>query len=199
MPVLTYDITFGTKKLLKLNLSHNSINELRRGVLGNMTRLQYLDLSYNEISNLQSEAHLFDLPQNLTRIYLQNNQIYKMPFAKFLKKEKFVDIDLRNNSLTEFPLSLVWNMRNGTDVRFEGNPLHCNCAARPLKHFTLQQAYLTDDLRNVTCETPYLNRHKRLTEVEDENLQCPEVDEKEMYRGVDYEKLSDVRFRDIVV
>ncbi|XP_073844733.1 insulin like growth factor binding protein acid labile subunit convoluted [Musca autumnalis] len=200
MPVLTYDITFGTKKLLRLNLSHNSINELRRGVLGNFTRLQYLDLSNNEISNLQSEPHLFDLPKNLTEIYLQNNQIYRLPFAQFLRKEEqFKIIDLRNNSLTEFPLSLVWNLRNGTDVRYQGNPLHCTCAARPLKHYTLQLAKITEDLGNVTCATPSLNRNKYLSEVEDETLQCPEPDERELYNGLEYDKLSDVRFRDIVV
>lgn len=31
IPVLTYDITFGTKKVKKLNISHNSINDIRRG------------------------------------------------------------------------------------------------------------------------------------------------------------------------
>ncbi|XP_059226145.1 protein artichoke [Stomoxys calcitrans] len=199
MPVLTYDITFGTKKLLKLNLSHNSINELRRGVLGNFTRLQYLDLSNNELSNLQSEAHLFDLPQNLTQIYLQNNQIYKLNFTKFLKEDKFLNIDLSNNSLTEFPLSLVWNIRNGTDVRLRDNPLHCNCAARPLKHYTLQLTKLTEDLKNVMCETPSLNKNKYLYQVEDEALQCTQEDEEAMYQGLEYQKLSDVRFRDIVV
>lgn len=30
MPVLTFDITYGAKKLEYLNLSHNSINEIRR-------------------------------------------------------------------------------------------------------------------------------------------------------------------------
>lgn len=31
MPVLTYDLTFGTKKVEKLNVSHNYINDIRRG------------------------------------------------------------------------------------------------------------------------------------------------------------------------
>lgn len=31
MPVLTYDLTFGTKRLQTLNLSNNQINDLRRG------------------------------------------------------------------------------------------------------------------------------------------------------------------------
>lgn len=30
MPVLTYDITFGTKKVKYLNLSHNAITDLRK-------------------------------------------------------------------------------------------------------------------------------------------------------------------------
>lgn len=199
MPVLTYDITFGTKKLLKLNLSHNSINELRRGVLGNFTRLQYFDLSNNELTNLQSEEHIFDLPQNLTTILLNNNRIYKLNFTKFLKEPKFEKIDLSNNSLTEFPLSLVWNVRNGTEVRFAGNPLHCNCAARPLKHYIMELSQLSQDLSYIACNTPALNKDLYLQYVEDQMLQCTTEDEREMYRGVDYNKLSDVRFRDIIM
>ena len=199
MPVLTYDITFGTKKLLKLNLSHNSINELRRGVLGNFTRLQYLDLSHNELSNLQSEEYTFDLPQNLTTILLNDNQIYKLNFTKFLKEPKFEVIDLSKNSLTEFPLTLVWNIKNGTDVRFSGNPLHCNCAARPLKHYTMELASLTEDLKEIACNAPAFNKNIFLHNVEDETLQCTTDDEREMFKGLDYDKLSDVRFRDIIV
>lgn len=199
MPVLTYDITFGTKKLLRLDLSHNHINELRRGVLGNFTRLQRLDLSNNELSNLQSEAHLFDLPSNLTEIFLQNNQIYKLNFTKFLKEQNFKIIDLSNNSLHEFPLSLVWNMKNGTDVRFAGNPLRCTCAARPLKHHLMELTQITDDLAKIRCDEPILNKYQLLQNVEDENLLCTDPEEKEMLKGVDYNKLSDVRFRDIIV
>ncbi|KAI8126994.1 hypothetical protein FF38_08671 [Lucilia cuprina] len=199
MPVLTYDITFGTKKLLKLNLSYNSINELRRGVLGNFTRLQYLDLSNNELSNLQSEDNTFDLPQNLTTILLNNNHIYKLNFTKFLKEPKFETIDLRNNSLTEFPLSLVWNVKNGTEVKFAGNPLHCNCAARPLKHYLMQLATLKEDFQDIACNTPVFNKDLYLQYVEDETLQCTTEDEREMYQGLEYEKLTDVLFRDIIV
>jgi len=31
MPVLTYDLTYGTGKMETLNVSHNIINEIRRG------------------------------------------------------------------------------------------------------------------------------------------------------------------------
>lgn len=31
VPVLTYDVVFGTSKLEKLNLSHNSIADIRKG------------------------------------------------------------------------------------------------------------------------------------------------------------------------
>lgn len=32
MPVLTFDIVFGTSKVEKLNLSHNSIADIRKGL-----------------------------------------------------------------------------------------------------------------------------------------------------------------------
>ncbi|XP_067629795.1 chaoptin [Eurosta solidaginis] len=198
MPVLTYDITFGTKKLLTLNLSNNNINEIRRGVLANITELQSLDISYNELSNLAAEEHIFDLPKNLTKINLSNNQIYKVPFLNFQKDIQFQSIDLRNNNLTEFPQLLVNILRNGTVVYFAGNPLHCSCGARPLKHFTMSKSSLSNDLKNIKCKTPTFHQNQILVEVLDENLQCI-LEDRDRYKGAAYEELTDVLFRDIKI
>ncbi|XP_034651599.1 chaoptin isoform X2 [Drosophila subobscura] len=196
MPVLTYDITFGTKKLLHLNLSHNQINDLRRGVLSNFTSLNRLDLSHNELANLQSEEHIFDLPKNLSRLDLSHNQIYHMPFANLVKVQPLVYADLSNNSLEDVPASLVGSMRNGSQILVAGNPLHCGCNARPLKHFMLQQTTPSEDLRGILCSTPSLAKDKYLLELDDEFLQCAN-DERDMYTGSDYEQLTDVRFREV--
>uniref|UniRef100_A0A0K8UFK7 Insulin-like growth factor-binding protein complex acid labile subunit n=1 Tax=Bactrocera latifrons TaxID=174628 RepID=A0A0K8UFK7_BACLA len=198
MPVLTYDITFGTKKLLSLNISNNNINEIRRGVLANFTELQSLDLSNNELSNLASEAHVFDLPKNLININLRNNQIYKIPIPNFKKDLQFENIDLRNNKLTDFPQLLVLMLRNGTNVYFAGNPLDCICAARPLKHFMMEKSKLDYDLENIECGTPSFHKDQRLAEVLDENLQCL-LEDRDQYKGVAFQELSDVQFRDIKI
>ncbi|XP_030384456.1 insulin-like growth factor-binding protein complex acid labile subunit [Scaptodrosophila lebanonensis] len=196
MPVLTYDITFGTKKLLHLNLSHNLINELRRGVLANFTSLQLLDLSHNELSNLQSEEHIFDLPSNLMSIDLSYNKIYHLPFANLVKSVPLAFIDLRQNELEHFPPSLVESLRNGSEVFLAGNPLHCSCNARPLKHYMLEQTEVSDDLKSLRCRSPSPVYDQRLLELSDEYLSCME-DEKQLYNGIDYDQLTEVRFRDV--
>ncbi|EDW72313.2 uncharacterized protein Dwil_GK20783 [Drosophila willistoni] len=194
MPVLTYDLTFGTKKLLKLNLSHNQINDLRRGVLSNFTSLQQLDISHNELANLMSEEHIFDLPQNLSRLDLSYNKIYHIPFGNLVKIKSLTHVDLRNNSLEDIPIILVGSMRNGSEVLMSENPLHCGCNVRPLKHYILQQTIPSEDLQNVQCQTPKVVKEKYIWQLEDEYLHCTE-DEQEMYSGKDYEQLTDVRFR----
>ncbi|XP_034477400.1 toll-like receptor 3 [Drosophila innubila] len=196
MPVLTYDITFGTKKLLQLNVSHNQINELRRGVISNFTSLQQLDISYNELTNLMSEEHVFELPKNLSSLIMSNNQIYHLPFVNLAKTQSLKYVDLRNNSLEDFPVSLIRTMGNGSRVLLSNNPLNCGCNARPLKHHMLQQTEPSEDLRNVTCQTPAQLETQHLLEVNDEYLNCRE-DEMELYSGSDYEHLTDVRFREV--
>lgn len=196
MPVLTYDITFGTKKLLKLNVSNNQINELRRGVISNFTSLQSLDLSHNELSNLMSEEHIFDLPKNLSSLDISHNQIYHLPFANVVKTVSLKYVDLRNNNLEDIPATLVATMTNGSQVLLANNPLYCGCNMRPLKHFMLQQTTPSEDLSNVLCQTPSLAKDQHLLNMEDEYLNCRE-DELDLYAGNEYKQLTDVRFREV--
>ena len=51
MPVLTDGVLRGTSHLRKLNVSYNIINDVRKYVLGNLTRLESLDLSHNKLAN----------------------------------------------------------------------------------------------------------------------------------------------------
>ncbi|KAH8236255.1 hypothetical protein KR038_006649 [Drosophila bunnanda] len=196
MPVLTYDITFGTKKLYKLDVSHNQINDLRRGVLSNFTSLQKLDISHNELANLASEEHIFDLPKNLSSLDISHNQIYHLPYANIVKVSALKYVDLSNNSLEDFPPSIVRKMRNSSQVLLAGNPLHCGCNTRPLKYFMLQQTWPSEDLQGIYCRTPTAIKDKQLLSLEDEYLHCAE-DEREIYSGADFEQLTDVRFREV--
>ncbi|XP_037955077.1 chondroadherin-like protein [Teleopsis dalmanni] len=198
MPVLTYDITFGTKKLLEFNISHNHINELRKGVLANFTELQSIDLSYNKLTNLMSEPNIFNIPKNLSKIYLQNNEIYRLPFEKFIKEPRMEEINLKSNQLTEFPSTLVRLLKNNTRVLFDDNPLECTCAARPLLHFYLQNTSWSEDLSNIFCESPVSLKTQQLISIADKHLICsPKI--RETYNGTDYDELMDVNFRDIEI
>lgn len=43
MPVLTYDLAFGTAKVTKLNISHNVINEIRRSECMDVQHERFID------------------------------------------------------------------------------------------------------------------------------------------------------------
>ncbi|XP_055919385.1 chaoptin [Eupeodes corollae] len=198
MPVLTYDITFGTKKLYKLDLSHNHINEIRKGVLGNMTNLRTLDLSYNSLRDLVSGEIFINLPDNLTTINVRNNEIYKMPFDKMLAQLKLTNLDLRENQLEKIPVSLLMAIKNGTEVLFNGNPLYCNCAVRPFKHYLLSQTNVSEEYANIMCSMPAHLSNQPLISIADENLQCSSEDNK-IYQEQIFDILPDVRFREVNV
>jgi hypothetical protein len=61
----------GLAKLKSLDLSHNGLDAADLAVLNSITTLEILDLSYNTISNLPTDA--FDRLVNLRRIFLAGN------------------------------------------------------------------------------------------------------------------------------
>lgn len=171
------------------------------GVIGNFTRLETLDLSNNNLEDLMLQPHIFDLPVNLTKINLQNNRIRRLNFTEFIQKNPaFELIDFRDNKLQEFPINLVKLLQNGTQIMFSGNPLHCDCKVRPLQHFLWELNHLNHDQQSIYCQTPNFNENQTLVLVPDESLECigKEIDndQEEFWK---YQKLPDVRFRDVVL
>ena len=78
------------KKLVHLNLSQNSLEELPDGLFDELSSLQVIDLSRNRLTTL--DAKLFDL-QNLTILDLRGNpltDITRQDLAR-LKVELYLD------------------------------------------------------------------------------------------------------------
>ena len=78
----------GTRHLKYLNISHNILNDVRKYVLGNLTSLEVLDMSHNNIANdkLRSDrwgGEYEGVLPNLTYLSLAHNQLYDIP-AKLL-------------------------------------------------------------------------------------------------------------------
>ncbi|XP_061381210.1 chaoptin-like [Danaus plexippus] len=210
IPVVTFDITHGGKKIKRLNLSWNYINDIRNNVLGNLTSLEMLDLSHNQLKDLVSRTSdsKFNLPENITELYINDNVLEVLPVNELLKSKLLNKLDVRHNLLTSFYPELVKMIReNGLHVYFEDNKLKCDCFTRPLKHYLKKQTVTkidTDNMyKNITCfEPPSLENENFLTLDEDRLLCAGNVeinDKMREYGNTEYDFTSepDVLFRDI--
>ncbi|CRL00177.1 CLUMA_CG013451, isoform A [Clunio marinus] len=198
IPVLTFDITFGTKKIKSLKLSNNVISSIRKFVTGNLTALEILDLSNNKLSNLDDIEAPFELPENITILNLENNEIFKINQDKLAKMKNLKEINLENNQITHLNKSLIDAIKTGVSVKFIGNPLKCDCEIQPLKHFLLGQEASPDQYSNIMCNEPKYLSGLTLHEADDRRLTCSN-EEKSFIKNLnhEYEKLPDIRFRDI--
>ncbi|XP_034838488.1 protein artichoke [Maniola hyperantus] len=210
IPVVTFDITFGAKKLKKLDLSNNYINDIRNNVLGNLTSLEVLDLSNNQLKDLVSRTSdtKFNLPENITEIYLQNNTLEKLPVETLTNASHLKVLDLRNNLLTSFYPQLVKKIREkNLMVYFENNKLKCDCFTRPLKHYLhkIPQSILKNDekYKNLVCFEPPSLEDENFLELNEDRLLCAsnvELNDKIRAYGnteFDFTSEPDVLFRDI--
>jgi Leucine-rich repeat (LRR) protein len=200
IPVLTFDITIGTKKLKYLNLSNNAIKDIRKFVIGNLTSLETLDLSDNQLTNLEDPDAPFILPENITNLYLQNNELFKLDYKQITKLKNIKEVNLENNQLMHLNKSLIDEIKAGVSVKFAGNPLICNCEIQSLKHFLLAQESPPAQYSQLVCQEPKHISGVILQDVEDKQLTCSEIEKSNIEDfNHEYEKLPDIRFRDILL
>lgn len=198
LPVLTFDITFGTKKLKLLNVSFNSINEIRKYVVGNLTSLEVLDLSNNKLTNLNDPEAPFELPENITNLYFQNNGIYRIDYEKITCLKNLREVNFENNELFYLNKTLIDAVKRNVSVKFSGNQLTCNCEIRALKHFLTEQPLPLEQYSSLVCKRPKNFAEMTLEEINDDQLACNDLEKMEIGELThEYEPLPDLRFRDI--
>ncbi|KAG7312881.1 hypothetical protein JYU34_001267 [Plutella xylostella] len=212
LPVVTFDVTHGTKKLKRLNLSHNSINDVRNNVIGNLTSLEVLDLSYNDLDDLISRTApdaKVELPENITELYLSHNKLQRLPIDKIVHSHRLRVLDVRNNQLGEFHPGFVKGMKDrNMEVYFEGNYLRCDCFTRPLKHYLNHISIeKIPKIYNLTCTDPPGLQGENILTLDEERLVCAgniELENKMTEYGntdkdlaFDFVSEPDLAFRDI--
>lgn len=89
-------------------------------VIGNLTALQTLDLSYNDINDM-SERDVFLPPLNLTNLYLRNNHLNHVPLDKILPLPNLKVLDLEENKIGVFDEKFMKIIKNGTILKYSGN------------------------------------------------------------------------------
>ncbi|XP_052754285.1 chaoptin isoform X2 [Galleria mellonella] len=179
IPVLTFDLTYGAGKVKRMNFTGNVINDIRSNVLGNLTSLEVLDLSNNDLNSLisRSSERNFALPENITELYLQNNMLDDLPIDRLVNATRLHILNVRNNQLTTLDPYLVRKIRSeGLQVFFEGNKLRCDCLTRPLKHYLnhLSSSRLETEVKyhNLTCTEPVMLQDENILTIDEERLLC---------------------------
>nr|XP_039261363.1 insulin-like growth factor-binding protein complex acid labile subunit [Styela clava] len=82
--------------LINLTVSHNEMaGQLSRDIFQYMSKLKYLDLSFNSIKSIQSRS----FPESLTYLDLSNNPIASMAIGVFRDLENLVYLDMRETQL----------------------------------------------------------------------------------------------------
>ncbi|OXU29844.1 hypothetical protein TSAR_010372 [Trichomalopsis sarcophagae] len=186
--VINFDFTLGTKKVIFMNLSHNNIVDIRRYVLGNMTALQTLDLSYNELNDL-SEQDVFQPSNNLTNLILHHNRFNHLPWDKIVSMPNLKHLDLEYNDFSSIDDNLMKVLHNGTRVTYTGNPLHCDCYVRPLRRWLDTFTEIPEDWRSVECTSPSYVADMHLPEVSEVLMSCSD---KEILEDPKYDISPDV-------
>ncbi|XP_026815822.1 chaoptin-like [Rhopalosiphum maidis] len=191
IPIITNDITVGTHKVKYLNLSHNSIDEIRPGVLGNLTSLNVLDLSFN---NLESMKKVGNMPKNMSVLLMSNNKLTKLSkeIVSFVPKLK--DFNVENNLFNNFPPELAKIVTKGTSISFKGNPIECDCSLIPIKRMLNSKLNPDPQWDNITCVQLLTSEVSYVSDLGENELICdiPIEDEDDTFVVT-----PDVKFRQI--
>ncbi|KAK0094348.1 hypothetical protein PV326_011160 [Microctonus aethiopoides] len=193
MPVVTFDLTIGTKKIAYMNLSHNNINEIRKYVIGNLTSLRTLDLSYNDLSDI-AEDKIFEPPENLTNLYLSHNHFTHLPMKKIISMPALQILDIEHNQFGSFDENFMKIINNGTVLRFSNNPINCDCYIRPVKRWLSTLTEIPNEWKNFTCASPNYVAGKSLSKVSEELMTCHM---REIQFHPEFDITPDIKFRSI--
>lgn len=92
-------------------------------MLGNLTSLEVLDLSHNDLDDLNPEAYPFHLPKNLTEFYLSGNRLQRLPDDAVHNLTKLNLLDISHNQMEIFNYTLLERVAAGLSLLINGNSL----------------------------------------------------------------------------
>ena len=90
-------------ELTSLSLSHNNINSINILSINNLTKIKYLNLNNNNLSNIPSEISMLNKLEDLD---IGMNQITSLP-PEIKDLTNLIRFYVSNNNINEFPIEIV--------------------------------------------------------------------------------------------
>ncbi|OTF71921.1 leucine-rich transmembrane protein [Euroglyphus maynei] len=120
IPILTSNFDNGLTKLNRLSLKGNIINEIHQKMLGNLTELEYLDLSRNDLRKI-AKGVLQPWPKNLKALDLSVNKIKSLFFDDLNSYSTLIKLNLSSNRLSSINEELIERIKQNLTLYFNGN------------------------------------------------------------------------------
>ena len=133
-----------------LNLSKNSIDDLKEMMLNN---LETLDVSWNRLKAIN--ALQFRAMPRLINLLLNSNQIDTVAEDAFLHNKQLKNIDLTGNRLRKLYINIPLELRKSVFIHINDNPWSCNWITNCSSQFDRFKFDITNDKinnRGLKCE-----------------------------------------------
>lgn len=85
-----------------------------------MTALEVLDLSHNDLDDLNPERLPFSLPENLTELYLSGNRLQQLPNDAVHNLSMLSVLDVSHNKMEIFNYTLLGRIAQGLTLLING-------------------------------------------------------------------------------
>ncbi|XP_060162913.1 chondroadherin-like protein isoform X1 [Globicephala melas] len=167
LSVLAPEALAGLPALRRLSLHHNELQSLPGATLSQARGLARLELGHNPFTYTGEEDGLV-LP-GLRELRLDHGALQALDPRAFAHCPRLHTLDLRGNQLDALqPLQGPGQLRR---LRLQGNPLRCDCRARPLLQWLARARVRSDG----ACGEPRRLRGEALDALRPSDLRCPGV------------------------
>uniref|UniRef100_A0AAR5PYC8 LRRCT domain-containing protein n=1 Tax=Dendroctonus ponderosae TaxID=77166 RepID=A0AAR5PYC8_DENPD len=135
--------------IIELDLSRNSIAELKSNTFRDNVKLRILSLSYNRIKTL--EEGLFSNMSFVQRIHVDHNEIEHISENTFYNLPLLTDINLGYNKLKTAAFDLKEKLPKLNSLNVEENPWICDCRLGLFHQSLMKNNLITHATK---CEKP---------------------------------------------